>query len=131
MGSGRSTGEENPPACDCGTLPAATAAAAAARLMPWCLNCSFTNCSILKWCSGLENSGAGGTGPWFNGGSGSLNNPPTLKGLCMSGGGSRWCLILGGGCGNPVLEQPEDVLLELLELWLLLLLPLLLGEVST
>lgn len=108
--------------CGGGRFPAATAAAAAARFKPWCLNCSDTSCSILKWCSGLANKGAGGTGPWLRGGrevgKGSLRRPPTPKGFCKSGGGSRWCLIGGGG---PLEEHPELVELpeqELLELLL-------------
>lgn len=71
--------------------------------------------------------GVGGTGPWFNGGRGNRKRPPTLKGLCKSGGGRSGCLI--GGGGGPFDEHPDEVLLALLELWLLL--DLLLGEVST
>lgn len=82
-----------------------------------------------KWCSGLEKSGAGGTGPWLRGGKGNRNNPPTLNGLWRSGGGRRWWRIPVVGGGGPLEEQPEEELLELLELWLLLVLPL--GELST
>lgn len=74
----------------------AAATAAAARLSPWCRNCS--NCSIRKSWWGREKSGPCGTNwLWDNdGGSGIRSNPNGL--VCKSGGGNNgWWRKPGGG----------------------------------